>query len=404
MNPLKKRIYILLSLVLGIVLVTLGLYFLNKQIIKTQIRDTTLNFDFNLEDVSESSCSAGSNIEYVYYSGSDPLWKENNKFGLYVYAEEKDFFEIAQKLVNSNNGDWGYVLIPYNVKDYDTDKWGRVFDQLISKHLIPVIQLWNVDVDDYKKETKKAAEFLNKFIWPIKYRYISVYNEPNDDKFWYGKADPEQYAKILDYTIKTFKDTNSDFYIMNGALNISLPTDINGIEAFEFMKRMNEKVPGIFEKLDGWASHPYPQPNFSGNPHDTGRWSIRAYEDELGYLKDTLGVKKELPVFITETGWAHAEGEDYNGSYLPVATISEYFKTAFNDIWLKDPRVRAVMPFTIKYNSPYDHFSWVNRDKVPYLHYDVIKEMKKVEGKPPALVTGSVNLQNCPDTQLNISK
>jgi len=392
----KKRLIILVLMVFALLGALVGMYFLFKQSTKIQPSDVTLDFDFDLKDVAESSCSAGTNIEYVYYSGSDPLWKQNNKFGLYVYAEEKDFFEIAQHLVNSSEGDWGYVLIPYSVKDYDTDKWGRVFDQLISKHLIPVIQLWNVDIDNYKKETTKAAEFLNKFIWPIKFRYISVYNEPNDDKFWYGKADPDQYAKILDYTITTFKEINPDFYIMNGALNISLPTDINGVEGFEFLKRMNEKIPGIFEKLDAWASHPYPQPNFSGNPHDSGRWSIKAYENELGYLKNTIGLKKDLPVFITETGWAHAEGLNYNGSYLPVETISNYFKIAYEDVWLKDERVRAVMPFTIRYDAPFDHFSWVNRDKVPYLHYDVVKKMKKVEGEPPALVTGSVSLQNCP--------
>lgn len=393
--PLKRKLITLLLVLLGITLVALGFYALNKQVLKSQSKDVTLDFDFNLEDTNEASCSISSNIEYVYYSGSNPLWKENNKFGLYIYAEDKDFFEIAQNLVNSNGGDWGYVLIPYSVKDYDTGKWGRVFDQLISKHLIPVIQLWDVDVNNYKKETRKAAEFLNKFIWPVKYRYISVYNEPNDDKFWFESANPEQYAKVLDYTIEVFKGANSDFYIMNGALNVSLSSNSHGVEAFDFMRRMEKEVPGIFEKLDAWASHPYPQPNFSGGPNDTGRWSIRAYEDELKYLQDNLGVKKELPVFITETGWAHAEGANYNGSYLPVATISEYFKTAFNEVWLKDARVRAVMPFTIKYDAPFDHFSWVNEDKVPYLHYDVIKKMKKVEGKPPSLVTGSVNLQNC---------
>lgn len=344
-----------------------------------------------------SACSNAQNIEYVTYSHNNPNWKENNKFGLYIYAENKDFFEIAQRLVNSNGGDWGYVMIPYSVQDYDIDKWGRVFDQLINKHLIPVIQLWNLDINDYKNETKKAAEFLNRFIWPTKFRYISVYNEPNDDKFWFGKADPAQYAKVLDYTIETFKNINPDFYILNGGLNISLPTDNNGVEAFEFMKKMNEKTPGIFEKLDGWASHPYPQPNFSGNPSDKGRWSIRAYEDELGYLKNTLGVKKVLLVYITETGWAHAEGLNYNGSYLPVSTVAEHFKKAYEEVWLKDDRVRAVMPFTIRYDAPFDHFSWVNKDKVPYLHYDVVKKMEKVEGKPPALVTGSVKLQNCPE-------
>ena len=357
------------------------------------------NFIFSTDETwgDEETCTTTQNIEYVYYSHDNPLWEPNNKFGLYIYAEEKDFFEIAQKLVNSNGGEWGYVLIPYNVKDYDETKWARVFDQLISKRLIPVIQLWNVDVDDYQEQTRKAAEFLNKFIWPIKFRYISVYNEPNDNKFWYGKADPEEYANILDYTVRVFKEANQDFYMLNGALNVSASDSKESMDSFEFMEKMDESIPGIFDKLDGWASHPYPQPNFSGSPYDTDRHSIFSYDDELKYLKNELGVEKDLPVFITETGWAHAEGETYNSSYLPVSKVADYFKIAFEEVWLKDDRVRAVMPFTIRYDPPFDHFSWVNRDKVPYYHYDVVKDMKKVEGAPPVLSTGNVDIYNCSD-------
>jgi len=364
---------------------------------QNEVNEADLSFVFNAEENWDESepCAVVQNIRYVYYTDADPLWKENNKFGLYIYAEDKDFFEIAQNLVNSNGGEWGYVLIPYNVKDYDKGKWGRVFDQLISKKLIPVIQLWNVDIEHYQKQTKKAAEFLNTFVWPIKYRYISVYNEPNDDKFWNGDADPSEYAEVLDYTIKTFKNVNPNFYMLNGAFNVSAPNSNESLDSFEFMRKMNEKVPGIFEKLDGWASHPYPQPNFSGSPYDTGRWSIRAYEEELKFLKDELKLNKDLPVFITETGWAHAEGESYNSSYLPVEKVAENFKIAFEDVWLKDDRVRAVMPFTIRYDPPYDHFSWVNKDKVPYLHYETVKKIKKIEGKPPALSSGDMNIYNC---------
>ena len=370
--------------------------------LEKNLEDINMDFVFESEDwweEDEEECTAIQNIEYYYYSGNDPLWKDNNKFGLYIYAEEKDFFEIAQNLVNSNGGEWGYVLIPYNVKDYDESKWGRVFDQLISKKLIPVIQLWNFDEYHYQKDIRKAAEFLNSFIWPIKYRYISVYNEPNDDKFWGGDSDPEEYAEVLDFAIRTFKEVNPDFYMLNGALNISSPTDGQNIDAFEFMKKMDEKIPGIFEKLDGWASHPYPQPNFSGSPYDTGRWSIRAYEDELNYLKEHLGVKKDLPVFITETGWAHAEGENYNPSFPNVETVSEYYKIAFEEVWLKDDRVRAVMPFTIRYDPPFDHFSWINKDKVPYFHYETLKKIEKVKGIPPVLMTDDVDIYNCPDNK-----
>lgn len=392
----RKKILIISIISLVLTLTAAGLFCYLKFTDKERdLKNTPLNFIFGDTDVPQSTCSVSDQIKYSYYTGNDPLWKVNNKFGLYIYAEEKEFFSIADRLVNSNGGDWGYVLIPYNVRDYDYGKWGRVFNQLIGKHLIPVMQLWNVDVGNYKKETKNAAKFLNTFLWPIRYRYISVYNEQNDNNFWYGKANASQYAKILDYTIKTFKENNEDFYMMNGAFNISALNTTDHMDAFEFMKQMNEEVPGIFDKLDAWASHPYPQPNFAGNPLDMGRMSIRAYEDELEYLKSVLNVKKDLPVFITETGWAHAEGESYNSSYLPDKTIAEYFKTAFNEVWLKDDRVRAVMPFTVIYDNPYDHFSWVNKDFVPYFHYDVIKSMKKVAGEPPKLETGGVTTPNC---------
>ena len=344
---------------------------------------------------SPSVCTNTENLEVYTYKETPVLWEENNKFGLYIYAENRDFFEIAQNLVNSNGGDWGYVLIPYNVKDRDFDKWSRVFEQLRNKRLIPVIQLWDLDPEHYVEQTREAAYFLNQFIWPIKYKYISVYNETNDAKFWRGRVDPEEYAIILDYTIRVFKEEHPDFFILNGAFNVSASTNSTYMDSFEYMRRMNGEVSGIFDKLDGWASHPYPQPNFSGSPDAEGRWSIRSYEDELEFLENELGLQKELPVFITETGWAHAEGHIYNSSYYPVDTISEYFKRAFEAVWLKDDRVRAVMPFTIRYKPPFDYFSWINEDNVPYNHYNVVKSIEKIEGQPPVLEQENLIINSC---------
>lgn len=340
----------------------------------------------------DADCEYGESLGYVRYKES--TWDKNNKFGLYIYAENRDFFEIAQKLINSNGGDWGYVLIPYNVKDRDVEKWERVFEQLRNKHLIPIIQLWDVDLDDYEDQTKGAADFLSGFIWPIKERYISVYNEVNSADFWYGEVDPEQYAQVLNLTINEFKKKSPEFFMINGAFNVSAYSDRNHIDSFVFMDRMNREVPGIFEKLDGWASHPYPQPNFSGSPFAKGRWSIKAYEDELDHLS-FLGVSKELPVFITETGWAHAQGENYNDSYYDAELVAEYIKIAYEEIWLPDERVRAVTPFTVKYPAPFDHFSWVNKDNVPYNQYDEIKKLDKIIGNPPHFEVESLRISGC---------
>ena len=90
------------------------------------------------EEIQESSDSSKiqKNIGY-----------ENNKVGIYIYAEVEDFADLANELVNSNGGDWGYVLVPYNVKDYDDGKWNTLFENLSKNHLIPIIQLWDLDLD-----------------------------------------------------------------------------------------------------------------------------------------------------------------------------------------------------------------------------------------------------------------
>ncbi|MFH1648857.1 MAG: hypothetical protein ABIA11_04005, partial [Patescibacteria group bacterium] len=62
---------------------------------------------------------------------------------------------------------------------------------------------------------------------------------------------------------------------------------------------------------------------------------------------------------------------------------------------LKDDRVRAVMPFTIRYNPPFDHFSWVNIDYVPYYHYDVVKSISKVKSSPPELIMETITIGGC---------
>jgi hypothetical protein len=301
--------------------------------------------------LSNTLCNFDEGIDYKRYKDAKAKWEPNNKFGLYIYAESEDFMELAQKLVNSNGGEWGYVLIPFNLRNRDDEKWIKVFDRLNSKKLIPVIQLWDLDYSDYERDTKRAAEFLDKFVWPIKERYVAIYNEP--------------------------------------------PSNKEHMDAFEYMKEMDREIPGVFNKLDGWATHSYPQPNFSGNPHTVGRWSIKAYDTELDFLYEVLNVDHDLPVFITETGWAHAEGEEYNNSFLPVDQVADYFKQAYTQVWLPDDRVRAVMPFTVWYSKPFDHFAWVTADKVPYAHYNAVKSLKKIKGDPPSLVTNSIMINVC---------
>ena len=144
---------------------------------------------------------------------------------------------------------------------------------------------------------------------------------------------------------------------------------------------MNKEVPGIFEKIDGWASHSYPNHGFLGKPQDSGRTSIRGYQWELAILKSQFGVKKELPVFITETGWPHQKTQNSNvkaKNFYSPELVAEYIETAYKNVWLPDKKVVAVTPFTLSYQAePLDVFSWFDNQGQPYSQYERVKNLPK---------------------------
>jgi hypothetical protein len=90
----------------------------------------------------------------------------------------------------------------------------------------------------------------------------------------------------------------------------------------------------------------------------------------------SLGVQKELPVFITETGWMNsADPQNY--------------KIAYEEVWQPDDRVMAVTPFVLNYiGEPFAQFSWRKGDGSFYPNYDVVYAMEKVRGDPEIIDAG----------------
>ncbi len=167
------------------------------------------------------------------------------------------------------------------------------------------------------------------------------------------------------------------------------------MDAYRFWRAMNREVPGIFNQLDGWASHSYPNQGFIGKPTDRGRMSIRGYQWELHILKKYLGLKKSLPVFITETGWPaspclagrQAAGKPYkkvqSPKYYDQETVAKYIEKAYRDVWLPDEKIVAITPFVLNYHAkPLDNFSWVDDDGHPYPQYERVKRLPKKSWQP----------------------
>lgn len=315
----------------------------------------------------------------------------NNKVGISLLQPTQADIEKAAQLVNSQGGDWGYVTLVIQENDRDRVKWQGLFDELRRRHLIPIVRLaTRPEGENWRRpKAEDAGEwvaFLDSLNWVVRKRYIVLFNEPNHASEWGGSVDPGDFARVTAAFAKKLKEDNSDYFVMAAGLDAAAPSypDTYEDEAVFFRKAL-EVQKDLFKDVDGLASHSYPNPGFSGSVWDTGRKSIRGYDWELGMLKG-LGVNKELPVFITETGWVDER--------LTRATIASYFETAYRQIWGPDDRVIAVTPFVFSYQSPpFLGFSWKppgGDEAAFYPQYYSVQSVEKAKGSPEVVEKGTV--------------
>lgn len=317
----------------------------------------------------------------------DPRVSANNKFGIGILSPEANL-EDAKKLVNSNGGDWGYVKLVIRKNERDILRWQGILNNLNKQHLIPIIRIaTDINVEGGwskpgEEDAQQWADFLNNLPWPIKNRYVQIYNEVNRSSEWGGTVDPQAYAKELEKTINALKTKSDDFFVMNAPLDLALQNSDNSLESADFFEQMEDAVPGIFTKLDGFASHSYPNPGFMAKPDQIGRLGIRGFEWETSQLAKYLNGKK-LPIFITETGWVRENGEREG---LDENTIADFYESAFSHIWIL-PDIVSVTPFVLDYpDSNFNQFSFKkltgDGGRPFYEYYYRIQSLKKNRGEP----------------------
>jgi hypothetical protein len=297
----------------------------------------------------------------------DPVSSPNNKFGIHIFSE-KDLFDAAN-LVNSSGGDWGYVTIVITEGERDRARWQKVFDQMRSLHLIPIIRLatkangstWNAPQE---AEIDNWVTFLNSLNWVTQNRYVVINNEPNHAQEWGGRIDPAGYALYLKKISQKLKAASPDFFVLPAGLDPSSSNTGTTMTEDRFLYRAMAAEPDVFDFIDGWTSHAYPS---------TG---INIYDHELAVIG------KDLPIFITETGWPNNK---YSESQISVNLVNAFINT-----W-NDPRVIAVTPFILDYTTPpFDIYSWEKSDGSFYIFYLDIQKMIKVKGAPVQIESGQI--------------
>lgn len=308
----------------------------------------------------------------------DPLSVANNKFGIHILFDSE--INDASQLVNTNGGQWGYVLIPIQSGDKDLVKWQKFMDNAKKLHLIPILRLATegdyFDTKVWRKPKEEDvldfANFLHSLNWPIKNRYVIVFNEVNRADEWGGEVNPKEYAQLLSYAITVFKSKSSDFFIIGAGLDNAAPNGLGYMNQYNYMHDMDANVPGIFNQVDGLASHAYPNPAFSQPPTVNTAKSISSFRYEHDLAEGISN--KNLPVFITETGWT--------GNIIPDDQRAQYYKEAFETVW-SDPNIVAVIPFILRAGTdPFKQFSFLQEDGTPTKQHDMLRSLPKIKGQP----------------------
>lgn len=286
--------------------------------------------------------------------------------------------------------------------------WIEAVEQAYALDLVPVIRVgpqWgdmNIrsysDDSDHMHYDTLAATYASVISslprrenWPL---VIELHNEANLCYEWLcseqdAKAHPDvpsgwmhytdmaaEYAAFLrDVSVHIEAIGDPRILLLNGGLAPGGVTQCAcdgdgftpGITSIEFIHAMKAAVPDVFDRIDAWASHPYPArgPGWGFfEEYDDSIVGLHYYESELA----AIGL--DLPVYITETGWSTTKGAQ--GSRDDIAT---WTVQAFENDWLPDPRVVAVMPFMLR-DSNWDSFSWVNSGGSPHPVFGAVKSLR----------------------------
>lgn len=335
----------------------------------------------------------------------NPWEAPNNRFGIHI-IDENDLNDAAS-LVNSSGGDWGYVKMVIREDDRNLDKWQQVFDRMRQLHLIPIIRIATkiergIWVKPRVEDIGSWIAFLSQLNWVTENRYVIIFNEPNHAKEWGGEINPEEYAWYLKEFSRRLKEASPDFFILPAGLDASAPNSSETMDEAIFWERAVEKETDVFDFIDGWTSHSYPNPDYSGSSQAYGRGTVRTFIWEKEILAN-YGVPP-LPIFITETGWRHNLELNRNG-YMSPQTVALRYKDAFNTAW-GEAQIVAITPFLLNYqDNPFDSFSFKKKNSPDfYSIFDTVQSLPKVAGNPSQHHSVNLNLAQLPDTLVTNSE
>lgn len=305
--------------------------------------------------------------------GATPVWAASSPPPMGIHILHPEEIDQVRPLLGttvpteSQEAQWNYVTVPFTLDDIDRRaQWQHFFRVAGQDKLIPLVRLatrfehgsWQVPT---RYDMVRQLQALNAYDWPTAERHVIAYNEVNHAGEWGGTIDPPEYARTLRFLLDWTATEPEQYVVLPAALDLAAPQygAASTWDAFAFWRAVHESDPTVLADLTVWNSHSYPNPAFSAPPTATGRNSLRGFEHELRLVSELTG--RELPVYITETGWRATRATE---RYLP-----GYYSYAMRSIW-SHPQVRAVTPFILQgAPGPFAEFSFLSESRQPTSNY-----------------------------------
>ena len=268
----------------------------------------------------------------------------------------------------ANRDQWTYVTLPLSHDDLERhDEWQAAFTEAKKHRINPIVRLtsrfdpqlnaWSVPT---RGEIIQLFHFLSRLEWPQDAKFIIAFNEPNHASEWGGQLDPAGYAKVLNFITHWAHTEHYGYRVLPAAMDLAAPNGPDTMEAFGFLDGMLAANPHVFDNIDYWNSHSYPNPAFSASPERTGQNSLRGYQYELAWLQEKTGLTRF--VFITETGW---DDNRATNSHL-----ASWYAIAREQIW-SDTRILGVTPFVLRGDpGPFAGFTLIDRNNFATTQYE----------------------------------
>ena len=291
-------------------------------------------------------------------------------FGVHILqpseiTQAKDFLRD-----DANQDEWHYVTIPLTLNDLTKiSDWQKFFTLAQQEKIIPIIRLatrfeneaWQIPT---RRDITNLFTFLNQFEWPTNDRYVIAFNEVNHAAEWGGSLDPVSYAGTLEFVASWAHSENKGYVVLPAAMDLAANSSVATREAFTYLDQMYQANPAVFDVVDVWNSHSYPNPGFSSAPTYSAKNSVRGFLHELAWLKQRIG--RDYETFITETGWVNTPQTS--------RWLTQYYLYSLQHVW-SHPQVKGVTPFLLKGDpGPFSQFGFIDQNNQPTALYTAVKE------------------------------